>query len=49
MPFLIILALIIVAIIMVSFVVHLLFSPWLLLLGVAALAWFVVRPRRSRR
>jgi hypothetical protein len=49
MPVLIVLALIIVAILMVSFAVHLLFSPWLLLLAVAALAWFVVRPRRSRR
>jgi hypothetical protein len=29
--------------------VHLLFSPWLLLVAVAVLAWIKFGPRRSRR
>lgn len=32
-----------------SFVTHLLFSPWLLLAVIAGLAWVKFRPRRSRR
>ena len=37
------------AIIVVSFAVHLLFSPWLLLVAVAVLAWIKFRPRRSQQ
>ena len=49
MPALIAFALIaIVALIVISFVVHFLFSPWLLLLAVAALAYYKFGPRRSR-
>lgn len=51
MPALIAFALIaIVALIVISFVVHFLFSPWLLLLaGVGILAWIKLRPRRSHQ
>jgi hypothetical protein len=50
MSWIIALALIvIVALIIVSFAVHLLFSPWLLLLAVAVVAWIKFRPRRSQR
>jgi hypothetical protein len=46
MPWIIALAfLAIVALIIVSFVVHLLFSPWLLV-ALAVVAWMVFRPRR---
>ena len=46
----IVLALIaVVALIVVSAVVHFLFSPWLLLIAVAALAWMKFRPRGSRQ
>ena len=38
----------IVALIVVSFAVHFLFSPWLLLV-VAVVAWIMLRPRRSQR
>ena len=49
MSWIIALALIvIVALIIVSFAVHFLFSPWLLLV-VAVLAWIMLRPRRSQR
>jgi hypothetical protein len=41
-------AIAIVALIIVSFAVHLLFSPWLLL-AVAIVALIKFRPRRSRR
>jgi hypothetical protein len=37
---------VIVAIAVLSFAVHLLFSPWLLV-AVAVLAWIKFRPRRS--
>ena len=37
----------IVALIVLSFAVHILFSPWLLV-AVAVLAWIKFRPRRSR-
>jgi hypothetical protein len=37
----------IVALTILSFAVHLLFSPWLLLVAVALLAWIKFRPRRS--
>ena len=39
---------VIVAIAVLSFAVHLLFSPWLLV-AVAVLAWIKFRPRRSHR
>ncbi|MFY9927440.1 MAG: hypothetical protein WAK82_05510 [Streptosporangiaceae bacterium] len=39
----------IVALIIFSAVVHLLFSPWLLLVAVAIVAWIKLRPRRSHR
>jgi len=39
---------VIVAIAVLSFAVHLLFSPWLLV-AVAVLAWIKFRPRRSRQ
>jgi hypothetical protein len=39
----------IVALIVISAVVHFLFSPWLLLLVVAALAYYKFGPRRARR
>jgi hypothetical protein len=49
MSWIIALALIvIVALIIVSFAVHFLFSPWLLLV-VAVVAWITLRPRRSQR
>ena len=37
------------ALAVLSFAVHFLFSPWLLLLAVAVLAWIKFRPRRSHR
>jgi hypothetical protein len=50
MPFLITVILAaIVLLIVLSFAAHFLFSPWILLIAVAALAWFRFRPRRSRR
>ena len=49
MPGIITLALIVVvALIIISFAVHILFSPWLLV-AIAILAWIKFRPRRSRR
>ncbi|HEY6312855.1 MAG TPA: hypothetical protein VIY52_18925 [Streptosporangiaceae bacterium] len=46
----IVLALIaIVALIVLSFAVHFLFSPWLLVVAIAILAWIKFRPRRSHR
>ena len=38
-----------VALVVLSFAVHLLFSPWLLVIAVAILAWIRFRPGRSRR
>jgi hypothetical protein len=38
-----------VALAVLSFAVHFLFSPWLLLVAVAVLAWIKFRPRRSHR
>ena len=50
MPGIIAFALIaIVALLVISFVVHFLFSPLLLLLAVAALAYYKFGPRRARR
>ena len=50
MPVIIALALIaIVALTVLSFAVHVLFSPWLLLVAIAILAWVKFRPRHSHR
>ena len=40
---------VIVALVVLSAIMHFLFSPWLLLAGVAVLAWIKFRPRRSRQ
>ena len=39
----------IVALVIFGLAVHLLFSPWLLLVAVAILAWMKFRPRGSRQ
>jgi hypothetical protein len=39
----------IVALAVLGFAVHLLFSPWLLVGGIGILAWIKFRPRRSRQ
>ena len=39
----------IVALTVLSFAVHVLFSPWLLLLAIGILVWIKFRPRRSRQ
>ncbi len=39
----------IVALTVLSFAVHVLFSPWLLLVAIAILAWIKFGPRRSHR
>jgi hypothetical protein len=50
MPGIIVLVLIaILALIVLSFTVHLLFSPWLLLVAIGVLVWIKFRPRRSRQ
>lgn len=50
MPALIVFAVIaVVALIVVSAIAHFLFSPWLLVLAVAALAYYKFGPRRARR
>lgn len=50
MPAVIILAVIaIVALTAFSVAVHVLFSPWLLVVAIAILAWITFRPRRSHR
>jgi hypothetical protein len=38
-----------VALTVLSFAVHVLFSPWLLLAVIGVLAWVKFRPRRSHR
>jgi hypothetical protein len=38
-----------VALVVLSFVVHFLFSPWLLVAAIGVLAWIKFRPRRSRQ
>lgn len=49
MPGIITLVLIaVVALIVISFAVHVLFSPWLLV-AIAILAWIKFRPRQPRR
>lgn len=50
MPFLIAVVLAaIVALAILGFAAHFLFSPWLLLVAIAVLAWIKFRPRRPRR
>jgi hypothetical protein len=47
-----IIALVIIALValtLVGFAVHILFSPWLLLAAVAIVAWVKLRPRRSHQ
>jgi hypothetical protein len=39
----------ILALTVVSFAVHVLFSPWLLLVAIGILAWIKFRPRRSHQ
>jgi hypothetical protein len=39
----------IVALAVLSFTLHLLFSPWLLVVAVGVLAWLKFRPRRANR
>jgi hypothetical protein len=38
-----------VALAIISFALHLLFSPWLLVVALGVLAWIKFRPGRSRR
>jgi hypothetical protein len=40
---------VVVALIVFSFAVHVLFSPWLLVVALAVLAWVKFRPRRSHQ
>lgn len=50
MPAIIMLAVIaVVALAVFSVAVHVLFSPWLLIVAIAILAWIGLRPRRSHR
>jgi hypothetical protein len=47
-----IIALVVIAIValsVLSLAVHLLFSPWLLLVAIGILAWIKFRPRHSRQ
>jgi hypothetical protein len=39
----------IVALAILGFAVHILFSPWLLVVAIGVLAWIKLRPRRSDR
>jgi hypothetical protein len=50
MPALIALVLVaILAVVVLTIAVHLLFSPWLLVAAIAIVAWVKLRPRRSRQ
>ncbi len=50
MPAIIALAVIIlITLAVVSFAVHFLFSPWLLVAAIVVLAWIKFRPRRSHQ
>ena len=40
---------VVVALAVLSFAVHMLFSPWLLVIGIAVLAWLTFRRRRANR
>jgi membrane protein implicated in regulation of membrane protease activity len=37
------------ALALLSFTLHVLFSPWLLVVGISVVLWLRFRPRRSRR
>jgi hypothetical protein len=39
----------ILALTVLSFTVHLLFSPWMLMVAIGVLVWLKFRPRRSHR
>jgi len=39
----------IVALTVLSFTLHILFSPWLLVVSIGVLAWIKFRPRRTHR
>jgi hypothetical protein len=39
----------VVALAVLGFAFHLLFSPWLLVVAIGILAWLKFRPRRARR
>ncbi|HUC25837.1 MAG TPA: hypothetical protein VMA73_24280 [Streptosporangiaceae bacterium] len=39
----------ILALTVLSFAVHLLFTPWLVVVAIGVLIWLKFRPRRSRR
>lgn len=39
----------IIGVVVISFALHLLFSPWLLLVAVGVFAWVKLRPRGSRQ
>jgi hypothetical protein len=39
----------ILAVVVLTIAVHLLFSPWLLVAAIAIVAWVKLRPRRSRQ
>lgn len=39
----------IVALTVLTFTLHVLFSPWVLVAAIGVLAWIKFRPRRSRR
>lgn len=50
MLWIIVLALIVIgALAVLSFALHMLFSPWLLLVAAGVLVWLKFRPRRARR
>jgi hypothetical protein len=40
---------VVLALAVLSFTAHLLFSPWLLVVAIAIVAWVKLRPRHSRR
>jgi len=40
---------VIIGIVVISFALHVLFSPWLLLVAVGVFAWVKLRPRGSRQ
>jgi hypothetical protein len=49
MPAIIALVLVVIlAVVLFGIAVHLLFSPWLLLVAVGVIAWIKFRPRRTR-
>jgi hypothetical protein len=40
---------VIIGVVLISFVLHVLFSPWLLLVAVGVFAWVKLRPHGSRQ